>query len=615
MIAGVRPGRSRITETLRCLMAVVLLASVLALSGIVANVADSVLAALPNQPGNLSPVDNATGVSLNPTLEGSAFLDSDNNTHVASQWQITDNTSTTVFDSGTDNVSLVSIAVPSGLLSDNANYYWHVRYYDSGEEWSEWSTETSFETGNHAPDQPVNDSPADGAEEVSLNPELLSSGFSDPDEGDTHAASQWQITDNTSTTVFDSGTDNVSRVSIAIAPGILSDNFTYYWQVRHQDTHGAWSEWSAQTSFTTLNHDPNQPTNALPVDATEGTSLNPTLKSSPFGDPDFGDTHISSQWRIATVQGDYSPALFDSGTDNASLTEMVLFPGILEEQVVYYWQVRHRDNHEVWSAWSAETSFKTGQNRAPAQPTAVSPATGAADNITIPITLESSAFSDPDENDTHSGSRWQITKTTGDYSDALSDRIELKNGGLTSITIDLGVLSPGMTYFWRVQHRDIHESWSAWSAESSFTPVNRPPAKPSGLLPASGATTVSLTPTLDADFSDPDGSQDHHVSEWQLSTVQGNYDATVYSGTSETTSITVPEGVLSISTTYYWRVHQQDAQGEWSEWSDEASFTTRPALPAVDEGGGIPFWVWIIVGVAVVAIVGGVIIWRLRAAQ
>jgi len=144
--------------------------------------------------------------------------------------------------------------------------------------------------------------------------------------------------------------------------------------------------------------------------------------------------------------------------------------------------------------------------------------------------------------------------------------------------------------------------------------VNRTPAKPSGLSPASGTNAVSLTPTLEADFSDPDGAQDYQASHWQLSTVQGSYDAPLWELTSETTRVTVPEGKLSISTTYYWRVRHQDAQGVWSEWSDEASFTTRPALPETDDGG-IPFWVWIIVGVAVAGVIAGVIIWRVRSTE
>jgi len=105
------------------------------------------------------------------------------------------------------------------------------------------------------PDQPVLVSPTDGAFAVSLQPALQSSEFSDPDSGDTHAASQWQITATLAdygAPVFDSGTDDVNLTQIGVEPGVLSDNTTYNWQVRYQDKGGAWSMWSAESSFTTV---------------------------------------------------------------------------------------------------------------------------------------------------------------------------------------------------------------------------------------------------------------------------------------------------------------------------------------------------------------------------
>jgi hypothetical protein len=104
------------------------------------------------------------------------------------------------------------------------------------------------------PDTPSNVSPADGASGVSLTPTLESSAFSDPDAGDTQAASQWQITatpGDYSGPVFDSDTDGSNLTSITIPMGILDYDTTYYWHVRHQDNHSVWSNWSAETSFST----------------------------------------------------------------------------------------------------------------------------------------------------------------------------------------------------------------------------------------------------------------------------------------------------------------------------------------------------------------------------
>jgi len=108
---------------------------------------------------------------------------------------------------------------------------------------------------NIGPNKPSNISPTNGAIDVSLTCTLQSSAFSDPNFGDTHAASQWQITatpGNYSSPVYDSGTDVVNKTSLTVPGGTLTGNTIYYWRVRHQDNNSAWSDWSSTKSFTTL---------------------------------------------------------------------------------------------------------------------------------------------------------------------------------------------------------------------------------------------------------------------------------------------------------------------------------------------------------------------------
>ena len=108
---------------------------------------------------------------------------------------------------------------------------------------------------NTSPNQPSNVSPANGATGVGRTPSLQSSAFSDPDSGDIHTASRWQIriaSGGYSSAVFDSGVDTSALTSIAIPSGTLSDATTYYWRVKHADSDGAWSAYSSETSFTTI---------------------------------------------------------------------------------------------------------------------------------------------------------------------------------------------------------------------------------------------------------------------------------------------------------------------------------------------------------------------------
>ncbi len=108
---------------------------------------------------------------------------------------------------------------------------------------------------NHRPDKPANLSPVNGETGVSLPATLESSAFSDPDSGDIHTASQWQIDNNSdfSTPEFDSGVDYFNKISIVASSEILVNSTEYYyWRVRHRDNHGYWSEWSDPTYFLTL---------------------------------------------------------------------------------------------------------------------------------------------------------------------------------------------------------------------------------------------------------------------------------------------------------------------------------------------------------------------------
>ncbi len=56
---------------------------------------------------------------------------------------------------------------------------------------------------------------------------------------------------NYSSPIFDSGARAAQLTTIVIPSGVLSYSNTYYWHVRHQDNRGAWSAWSAETSFAT----------------------------------------------------------------------------------------------------------------------------------------------------------------------------------------------------------------------------------------------------------------------------------------------------------------------------------------------------------------------------
>jgi len=559
----------------------------------------------PGQPSNVSPASGGT-TSITPTLQSSAFSDDVWDTHAASQWQATTtagNYAVTVFDSLRDTSNLTAIVVPA--LAYSTTYYWHVRYQDNNGAWSAWSEEWAFTTSaNLSPNAPANSSPVDLATGVILTPTLMSSSFSDPDAGDTHTASQWQITTtagNYALTVFNSVTNTPDLTSTAVPSATLAYSTTYYWHVRHQDNNGAWSAYSAETWFTTsANQAPATPTNVSPN--AETVAVTPTLTASAFSDP--GDTHAAAQWQIRSVTGTgsiYNSPVFDSGTDNVNLTAIVITVAAnLKYSTIYFWHVRYRDNNGAWSGYSAETWFLTSANQVPNQPVNSAPADGAPDQSVTP-TLGSSAFVDPDAGDTHLASQWQIAVSTshnmnsdGSHTTPVFDS-STDSVNMMSLMVPSSRLTYSTIYYWHVRHQDNNGAWSAWSAETSFTTApNQPPGPPTNSLPANLATGVSLTPTLQSsDFNDPGDT--HTASQWQITTVAGNYDTSlVFDNVTyapNLTSTVVPSGPLSYSTTYYWRVRHQDGQSVWSEWSSLTSFTTAftdttpPTAPVVTDDG------------------------------
>jgi heme exporter protein D len=365
------------------------------------------------------------------------------------------------------------------------------------------------------------------------------------------------------------------------------------------DSPGADGETDYVTIKYAQDNSPSTPSNISPENGANSNSPVSNLRSSPFSDPDAGDTHACSQWQVTSSSDNYDNPVFDSGTTNSSLIQIALPSGTTDYGTTYYWHVRHQDNHGAWSPWSAETSFTVGHS--PDQPSNIVPPT-ATTGVSLTPMLQSSAFSDPDAGDTHAASQWQMTTTAGTYSSPIFDS-STDASNLTSVTVPPSLLDYTTTYYWHVRHQDNHGAWSDWSAETSFA-VGRSPNQPSNIVPPTATTGVSLTPTLQSSpFSDPDSGNLHAASQWQVREISGSYSSPIYdSGTDNTnlTIIAIPSGLLSHSTEYCWHVRYHDSTGLWSDWSAETFFTTTAK-------GGLPFWVWIIVGVAAVLIVGVIV--------
>ncbi len=111
---------------------------------------------------------------------------------------------------------------------------------------------------NEQPSKPTCNLPADRATAVILTPILRSSAFSDPDAGDTHDVTQWQVDNDSdfSSPVWDYEDTDSDKTRQAVPSTTLLYSTTYHWRVRYQDSSGLWSEWSDSRVFTVDRYSP-----------------------------------------------------------------------------------------------------------------------------------------------------------------------------------------------------------------------------------------------------------------------------------------------------------------------------------------------------------------------
>lgn len=109
------------------------------------------------------------------------------------------------------------------------------------------------QSDNQRPNKPLLMEPGDETANVALVSVLRSDLFTDPDIGDLHAETRWQISSDTefSDLVLDLQSANF-LTQLPLLDYMLDTNRTYWWRARYFDARLAASEWSTPSSFTTV---------------------------------------------------------------------------------------------------------------------------------------------------------------------------------------------------------------------------------------------------------------------------------------------------------------------------------------------------------------------------
>jgi len=152
------------------------------------------------------------------------------------------------------------------------------------------------------------------------------------------------------------------------------------------------------------------------------------------------------------------------------------------------------------------------------------------------------------------------------------------------------------SYYFVIRAFDIEEFESGDSNEVYFeakpTPINTIPDQAVLLWPTDGEINVPLTPELQTNaFSDQNIGDTHFKTQWQISTDNSFTPLSLVldlNSNEHLTTFPVPDLVLSLGTTYYWRVRFYDDNDGESEWSD--AYLVQTIIKSIDDtnSDGIP---------------------------
>jgi photosystem II stability/assembly factor-like uncharacterized protein len=343
---------------------------------------------------------------------------------------------------------------------------WGLRYSDSDSYVLRYKLATSASAEEVPPATPLNLEPLDGAAESQTSLLLRASLFQDQNPGDHHAASHWQIAVDPeflpTSSIFDSGRDEVNLTSYSVAPGLLTYGQIYFFRVRYEDSTNLWSSWSAPTRFF-INHPPETPSlNSLliPADSVYYTT-SPVIPFSEFVDQD-GDAHSYTEIRVTT--GDHYDALVWEHQFQDAVTSATIPGGLLEYERTYFVEVRYKDSSMLWSQWSPPSPIRISMG--PKRPENISP---APDGEGEPGSfLEASAFED--DFASHMASEWQICR--GEDFLCIVHDTETKESLIRLAMPE--VLLQDRIYSWKVRYQNAHGRWSDWSKPTSFAFMPRP---------------------------------------------------------------------------------------------------------------------------------------------
>lgn len=332
----------------------------------------------------------------------------------------------------------------------------------------------------------------------------------------------------------------------------LNNITNYYWRVRAKNEigYGSFAPWF---KFTTIVPAPAVPSLVTPPNNSTNISLSLDLRWNPV--------QYAANYRVqVATDSSFSTIIVNDSTvtdTSRTLTGLNTF-------TKYFWRVQSK-NIAGTSAYSGTYNFTTIVS-APAAPVLVSPANNAV-NISLTPLLNWDTVN-------FANSFGLQVATDSAFNNTVVDTAALN---ITQFQVPAGRLQNSIKYYWRVNATSAGGTGN-YSSAFTFTTIVQTPSAPVLVSPLNGSFGQSTTPLLDWDSVG--AAQIYRV---QLST-DSTFATTVFDSAGVTMAqVTVPSGLLSGETKYYWRVNGTNTAGSGS-YSAVWNFTTLGVGIALNNG-------------------------------
>ena len=211
-----------------------------------------------------------------------------------------------------------------------------------------------------------------------------------------------------------------------------------------------------------------------------------------------------------------------------------------------------------------------------AKPSMLSPASGSVDVPLGPMLTASAFMTYPVGADTHLNTDWRIRTMAG----AVVWQSLANPTNKTNIQVPDNTLPLNTQLQADVRYRGATLPVSAWSDAVTFTTTNQSILTPTITAPLNGATGIGATPTFTATAfaTNPLGADTHASSDWQLKNSLGVVIWSSVADVVNKTSITLPSGVLAVSSQYTMEVRYNGNVLQPSQWSPVVGFTTAASF-------------------------------------